>query len=162
VRAWRIEKNKYLAAAASGEGARREGGRWNSAGLPVVYTSEHLSLAVLEILANASSPAARMARRSRCVIAIPEDAVETVSSTQLPGDYGPRTPYAVTRALGDAWLLGNRSPVLAVPSAIIPVERNLLLNPNHPRFPDLAWESFEEIHLDTRLWLAGPEHNANP
>ncbi|MBI5171468.1 MAG: RES domain-containing protein [Candidatus Melainabacteria bacterium] len=35
-----------------GEGARLFGGRWNSPGLPAIYTSSHLSLAALELLVH--------------------------------------------------------------------------------------------------------------
>ncbi|MDF1523938.1 MAG: RES family NAD+ phosphorylase, partial [Trueperaceae bacterium] len=55
VRAWRLVRPAFgdTLAAFSGEGARRYGGRWNSVGRVVVYTSEHLSLAALETLAHA-------------------------------------------------------------------------------------------------------------
>ena len=49
---WRIVKRQFLAGAFSGEGARLYGGRWNSPGRPAVYTAEHASLAMLEILAH--------------------------------------------------------------------------------------------------------------
>jgi RES domain-containing protein len=39
----------------SGTGARLKGGRWNPPGIPVIYTSENISLALLEILANAQT-----------------------------------------------------------------------------------------------------------
>jgi RES domain-containing protein len=152
MKAWRIEKNKRLATAASGEGARIEGGRWNSVGLPVVYASEHLSLAVLEILVNTAAPAARMVARSRSAIEIPESAFEVISLHQLPADFGPKTDYAFTQAIGDLWLISRRSPALIVPSAIVPIERNVLLNPIHPNFAALQWAPFEAILLDSRLW----------
>ncbi len=47
---WRIVKEKHAKTAFSGEGARIFEGRWNSAGVRMVYCSEHLSLAALEIL----------------------------------------------------------------------------------------------------------------
>ena len=47
---WRIVKTKYAAQAFDGEGARLYGGRWNSPGLRMVYNSENVALAALEIL----------------------------------------------------------------------------------------------------------------
>ena len=49
---WRIVKEKHAASAFSGEGARIFEGRWNSAGVRMVYCSEHISLAALEILVH--------------------------------------------------------------------------------------------------------------
>ena len=37
----------------SGTGSKLKGGRWNSVGLAVVYSSERISLSLLEVLANA-------------------------------------------------------------------------------------------------------------
>ncbi len=49
---WRIVKAKHASTAFSGEGARLYEGRWNSVGVQMVYCSEHLSLAALEILVH--------------------------------------------------------------------------------------------------------------
>jgi RES domain-containing protein len=152
VNAWRIEKQKRIASAKTGEGARLVGGRWNSAGFPVVYASEHLSLAVLEILVHAPTPDSRLVARSRASIVIPDDLIEEMKPKILPGDFGPLTVYSITQTFGDEWLRTRRSAALIVPSAIVPVERNVLLNPMHPGFARIAWTKFEAIHLDTRLW----------
>lgn len=150
--AWRIDKARRTATAKTGEGARIAGGRWNSAGLPVVYTSEHLSLAVLEILVHAPNSAARQVARGRSAIVIPDQLLEVVHRKMVPKDFGPLTPLGVTQAIGDDWLQSNRSAALVVPSAIIPLEHNILLNPLHPDFARITWSKFEVIHLDARLW----------
>lgn len=151
--AWRIEKQKRILTAKTGEGARTVGGRWNSPGLPLIYASEHLSLAVLEVIVHAPNEAARLVERARSAISVPDALIELVLPATLPKDYGPNTPYALTQSIGDAWLRAKRSPALLVPSAIVPVERNLLLNPDHPDFPSISWAAFELISLDARLWM---------
>src|SRR5712675_1417146 len=52
MRFWRICRRRYTAEAASGEGARRYGGRWNSRGVRIVYASTSLSLAAVETFVN--------------------------------------------------------------------------------------------------------------
>ena len=50
--AWRLVRAERSADAFTGEGARLYGGRWNSPGKAVIYTSEHQATAVLEILVH--------------------------------------------------------------------------------------------------------------
>ena len=47
--------HKKYARELSGIGAKLKGGRWNPPGIAVLYTSASISLALLEILANAYS-----------------------------------------------------------------------------------------------------------
>jgi len=51
-RAWRIVKARHATTAFNGEGARLNGGRWNSPGERVVYASATKSLAALETLVH--------------------------------------------------------------------------------------------------------------
>jgi len=128
------------------------GGRWNSAGLAVVYASEHLSLAILEILVHAPAPSSRLVARARAEIEIPDALIEEVLPQSLPANFGPSSPYAETQAIGDEWLRSKRAVAQVVPSAIVPLERNVLLNPHHPDFTKVIWGSFDPIALDPRLW----------
>jgi RES domain-containing protein len=152
VNAWRIEKQTRLATATTGEGSKLVGARWNSPGLPLVYASEHLSLAVLEILVHAPSPHARLVARARARVAVPDAAIEEILVQTLPADFGPSTPLSMTQPIGDEWLRSRRSVALLVPSAIVSIERNLLLNPLHPDYAKCIWGRFEAVQLDTRLW----------
>jgi RES domain-containing protein len=152
---WRIEKTKYAAVASKGDGARIAGGRWTSPGLPAIYCAEHLSLAILEVLVHAPDPNQREVPRIRFRIRLDRALIEGVPEKQIPPDFSPRTPYAVTRAFGDAWLLSERRPALSVPSAIVPMERNFILNPRHPDFAKISWGEGEPINLDHRLWNTG-------
>jgi RES domain-containing protein len=53
---WRICESAFGDRAFSGEGARIVGGRWNSKGQRMVYTAEHLSLAILEVFVHLNVP----------------------------------------------------------------------------------------------------------
>jgi RES domain-containing protein len=152
---WRIEKAKRVAMVKSGEGARIAGGRWNSAGRPVIYCAEHLSLAILEVLVHAPDPSQRLVARVRFRLRVAAALVERVPDARLPAAFSPRTPYAATQRIGDEWLKAGRTPALAVPSAIVPSERNYMLNPLHVDFSRIAWDPPERIALDNRLWMTG-------
>jgi RES domain-containing protein len=152
---WRIDKARHAERTKIGDGARITGGRWTSPGYPAIYCAEHLSLAILEVLVHAPDPSQRSVARVRFRIRLNRALVERVRDTRVPADFSPRTPYAVTRAIGDEWLHHARRPALSVPSAIVPTERNYILNPRHPQFDRLSWGADQQINLDNRLWMIG-------
>jgi RES domain-containing protein len=154
VKAWRIERDPYLDLAMTGEGARRVGGRWNSAGRPAVYAASHLSLSILEIVVHARTESQRALKRSKAELDLPDGLVERLSAAAVPKDFSPRTAYAATQALGDRWLESLRTPILVVPSSIVPEEQFVILNPLHPAYPRCRWGKFVSIELDSRLWSA--------
>lgn len=55
------------------------------------------------------------------------------------------------RRIGDEWVAGACSVVLALPSAIIPGEFNFLLNPAHPDFARIRRKKPEAFVFDARL-----------
>lgn len=147
--AWRIIPALHARDAFVGEGAVRHGGRWNSRGRAVVYTSEHKSLAALEALAHVDPT--RPLRYVAIKIEFAESLLERLPAAQLPSDWQ-RLPFSeATRNLGDAWLVEARSAVFAVPSVIIPEELSFLLNPAHPDFPNIAIGQPADFTFDPRL-----------
>jgi len=151
---WRIEKAKYSPDAAKGIGAFTIGGRWNSPGKHAVYTSSALSLALLEILVHSPSPTERRVARVFFRIELPDSAVEEIPLSRLPRPFCPITPDEPCRKIGDAWLAGNRSAALRVPSAVVPTEFNYILNPGHPSYTkSIKWWQAVPFHLDGRLCL---------
>jgi hypothetical protein len=62
-----------------------------------------------------------------------------------------QTEPNVTRGLSRRWLKANDSLVLLVPSAIVPEERNVLLNPLHPAFSEFQTGDVMPLHFDNRL-----------
>jgi RES domain-containing protein len=147
--AWRMVKAKHAATAFSGEGAAKTGGRWNSRGVAVVYTSATRSLAALETLVHLNPLVMFDYRLIR--LEFDEGLVERLTPAVLPADWKMEPPPPSTRRLGDEWARALRSAILAVPSVIIPDETNYLLNPAHPDFKRVAIGKPAPFRSDPRL-----------
>src|SRR5882757_1700665 len=108
--AWRIVKAKHAATAFSGEGAARAGGRWNSRGTWLVYTSGTQSLAALETLVHLNPPVLFQ----YVIFPIHFDAalLEKFSPKSLSSDWTDEPPPPSTQKIGDLWIKEARSPVL--------------------------------------------------
>lgn len=145
---WRIDKSGREAF--SGEGARRFGGRWNSPGVAVIYLSEHQSLAALEIFVHLQ-PLAPQTKYLAYFVEWADAQMEVLSAKKLPPEWRASPPGPATMELGDQWVRAARSVVLAVPSAILPGERNFLLNPIHPDFGKLRRHRPVDFAFDDRL-----------
>jgi RES domain-containing protein len=144
--AWRLATT--LHPPLTGEGARKRGGRWNSIGVPLVYASEHLSLAVLELLVHVESddlPDTLAAYE----LTIPAEQMEQLDD--VPTDWFADPFQRQTRRFGDSWAAEQRSLTLTVPSALIRRENNVLLNPLHPGFAEIRIRNRQAFQLDPRL-----------
>jgi RES domain-containing protein len=149
LQAWRLTKTRYLAAAWDGEGARRAGGRWNSVGTAVVYTSATLSLALAETLVHL--PGGVLPAYTAIPVRFEEALVSVLEEKDVPADWTKSPPPASTQAIGDAWVSSKRTAVLRVPSVVVPVEFNYLLNPAHPDFRRAAIGAPVPFPFDPRL-----------
>jgi RES domain-containing protein len=147
--AWRIVKEKHAATAFSGEGAAKTGGRWNSRGVAVVYTSGTRSLAALESLVHLNPMV--LFKYVAIHIEFDDSLVEKVPLNTLPNDWQAEPPPPSTKQLGDAWVRDTRSAILALPSVIVPGELNFLLNPAHSGFKKIAFATPEAFAFDPRL-----------
>lgn len=156
IEAYRIAKEPNRVKAFSGQGAKDWGGRWNSKGVAVVYTAEHRSLSILEVLVHVKGGAG-MGRSAISVpfyiypISFDAALLEELPISSLSTGWNSEPPTAGSQSLGDAWVSVARSPVLAVPSMIVPEERNCVLNPSHPRFPEIQIGSPVVGSFDPRL-----------
>jgi RES domain-containing protein len=147
---WRIVKEKHVASAFSGEGARIFEGRWNSAGVRMVYCGQHLSLAALEILVHTQP--VTMRDKFRVFRVSWDDGIMTaIDLKKLPKGWNTQPPGAVSKNIGDEWIRSGRSAVLAVPSVIVPLETTFLLNPKHPDFGKIKIKDQGSFSLDPRL-----------
>jgi RES domain-containing protein len=142
---WRIVNGLYSKEMFGGEGSYLYGGRWNSKGVRVVYTSQHLSLAALELLVHLSATEVDNYFVRACA-EIPEDIeIEAIDHSSIPC-----SPNEL-KEIGDRWVNSQTSAVLSVSSAVIPEEKNYLLNPNHPDFQRIIFNQPQEFKLDPRL-----------
>ncbi len=148
--AWRIVQMRRVHSAFDGNGASTNPGRWNHRGTVVVYTAGSLSLAALEILANV--PDEQLSQLFAAIpVAFDDNLVKRIELAALPPTWSIYPPTSATRDLGTEWVKGLGSPVLAVPSAIVPVETNYLLNPVHRDFGKIAIGRPEAFTFDQRL-----------
>ncbi|MES2004974.1 MAG: RES family NAD+ phosphorylase [Bacteroidota bacterium] len=138
----------------SGTGAKLVGGRWNPAGLPVLYTSEHISLALLEILANSHT------LEELQVVQLME--IELPSNTQcheiklqsLKKDW--HFDFDYTQWMGKEILQARKTLLCKCPSAIVHQEHNYLVNPLHPDFKKVNLRDTSDFHFDDRLFRTQP------
>src|SRR3954464_13539305 len=100
---WRIVKEKHAASAFSGEGARIFEGRWNSVGVRMVYCSEHLSLAALEILVHKQPVMVRDKFRAFRVT-WDEALMTTIELKKLPKGWNVQPPGPASKNIGDEWI----------------------------------------------------------
>ncbi len=149
---WRLTPPAY-ARLLDGEGSKMVGGRWNSPGRPLLYTSSHLSLSVLEVFVH-FPPELRdnLPELEAVQIAVPDDAdAVDVSTEEFEGAMADPNPLAACRAIGDGWLARGLGLLLRAPSVVIPEEFNVMLNPAHARMRDVAIISSRRFRFDPRL-----------
>ena len=152
LKGYRLVAPKWEATALSGEGARKYGGRWNSPGRPVTYLGGSRALAALELLVHLTTPMARAKPLVLVEVAVPASLVHTCPASALPEDWQLSPPTRLTQEVGDDWLMVAASLALRIPSAIIPEENNLLLNPLHPAFPEAVLTASRPFTYDPRLF----------
>ncbi len=116
----------------------------------MVYASEHLSLAVLELLAHLN-PERLPVNLMAYEIEIPDEAVELLDPAHLHPGWIVDAFHRQTREIGDRWTREGRGLALIVPSAIVSAERNVLINPEHPDATSLRVVSQEPFAFDPRL-----------
>lgn len=134
----------------SGTGAKLKGGRWNPPGLPVIYTSESISLAVLEILANALT-LQELRPVQLMEIEIPGNAsCHEIKLQSLKKNWYRDFDY--TQWMGQEIIRSQKTLLCRCPSAIIQQEHNYLINKLHPDFKTVKLREAKDFDFDERLF----------
>jgi len=151
VQVWRLTMRKHATTAFSGIGNRKVGSRWVPEGLLAIYTSENLSTAVLEMLVHIDPN--HFSNNFVCIKAeVPENiTVDEVSLADLPKDWQSRFEDGELQQVGAQWIDRGSSAVLMVPSAVVPQERNIIINPQHEDFDRIVLSPAEAFFFDPRL-----------
>lgn len=150
---WRIaaDTKDYAADDLTGKGAEITGGRWNRPGTAMLYTASSRALACLETLVHLNAGGLPL---NRYLVAIEiEDvlwrAARTETAQTLPVGWDAAPASLTSMDWGTAWARDGASLLLSVPSAIVPEETILLINPRHP---DLVRVKATKV----RKWLYDP------
>ena len=141
----------YVAEDLTGAGARTTGGRWNEKGLPVTYAAENRALACLETLVHLAAGGLPL-NRYLVELTIPDAiwaAALRKTPATLPTGWNAEPAGRDSIAFGTQWLRSQASALLIIPSAIVPEEHCILLNPAHPDSAAIA-------ATKTRRWLYDP------
>ena len=150
MRVWRISRREHRSF--DGAGGRIANARWNRRGAPVVYTAGSLALAALEFLVHLP-PDLNLKGLVAVSADIPESVSrETIEIFKFPAEWRDIRHVDRLRDLGMDWLAAARTAVLVVPSAVIPQDRNYLLNSAHPHFTRIRINPPEAFEFDYRMW----------
>lgn len=117
-----------------------------------MFTSATLSLAALERFVNTDPDLEPDELVAIAVDVEPDVAIEAVAVADLPSDWRTYPPPPGLAMIGERWLRTLTSVVLSVPSAVIPNERNCVINPEHPDFRRLRIHPPEPFSFDPRMW----------
>jgi RES domain-containing protein len=151
MRFWRILRRRFASEAATGQGARLFGGRWNSRGVRVVYASTSLALAAIETFVHIE-PSLLPDDLVSIEGEIPEGIkIGKVELKTLPSNWH-GTGSDLLHRFGDDWIRNAETAALLVASAAIRGEWNVLLNPAHPDFGKIKFRKPQSFQFDARMF----------
>lgn len=152
---WRIATDTptYEADDLSGAGAKATGGRWNTAGVPLVYTSETRALACLETVVHLNAGGLPL-NRYLVAVTIPDDVwanAQTERPASLAVGWDAEPAGRASIEFGTDWIRSNSSALLFVPSVIVPEEINVLISPQHSASARITATKVRKWLYDPRL-----------
>jgi RES domain-containing protein len=151
--AWRLSKAKH-GNDLSGTGAAIAGGRWNNKDVPALYLGENPAICCLEHFVNASGPPTTAMVLAQ--IELPSDEGLYWEPDPLPFGWDSKPADTSSMEFGTTWLKSRSHLGLIVPSAVLPMQRNLVINPRHPAWADIKVIEVHEFFYDSRMFQSRP------
>lgn len=145
MRLWRISNYADL----SGIGGLRYSARWHTKGRPIFYSAEHPAGALTEFLVHLDREDMPDSFQLLTIELDEDVSIERIEATELSAEW--IADERITRQVGDDWLARGASPLLRVPSAIVPEAYNMLINPRHPEAVRMRITGTARVPLDDRL-----------
>ncbi len=145
-----ITNLKYKHSTLSGSGAEKVGGRWNEIGTRAVYCSENVSLALLEYYVHSENIATLPGEILIAKIKIPDDFI-IQDLDKLPDNWD---QYPYSSKTTSVFTVLARDPnffALKVPSTIVGLESNFILNPLYKEFYKVEVIDFLKLPIDPIL-----------
>lgn len=153
--AWRISKAKR-ASDLSGHGAALEGGRWNEIDVPAVYMGLTPGICALETFVHATGRPKVPLKIARYRLPDDPKLYFTPEPARLPKGWHNVPADRPSMAYGAQWLRQAGQLGLIVPSVVLPLERNLVLNPGHPSIKEVVLEEMFSFSYDERMFRVRP------
>ncbi|HWV32993.1 MAG TPA: RES family NAD+ phosphorylase [Dyadobacter sp.] len=126
-------------------------GRWNSSGNKAIYASETVTLALLENMVRRQGVGFNSDFKIM-FIEIPDDAViESIAESHLEAGWRDPNDYSQCQPLGDRWFSAGKALVLKVPSAVMPLSSNFVVNTLHPDYPRVSLVGVTDLMPDPRI-----------
>lgn len=149
---FRLSKSKF-AQDLSGKGAEKSGGRWNSKGTAILYTSASRALCTTEIAVH--TPLGNLPLDYKIIsIEIPDTIhIREIAVKELPGDWKSIPHANSTQKIGDRFVSEGIFPVIKVPSVVVQDEFNFLINPAHADSRSIRIIAIEPFNFDERLFI---------
>lgn len=135
----------------SGYGAEKTGGRWNSKGLPVLYTASSRALAMVEVAVHVPLGIIPI-NYFIASIDIPENDILELKPNDLPDNWNSNPFIKSTQLVGDSFIRKAEHLILKVPAASVQGDFNYLINPRHPDFSKIKLKSIDPFVFDVRLF----------
>jgi RES domain-containing protein len=145
-----VTNEKYKDLTLSGIGAEKVGGRWNKVGTRAVYCSENISLALLEYYVHSENIALLPKNIFVAKIQFPDTFV-IEELKEIPERWNQYPYSSKTTEIFSDFAKDRNLFALRVPSTIVSLESNMILNPLYKEFGKVEVIDFIDLLIDDRL-----------